>query len=711
MTTTVYGRLLLPSGLPVANATVTFTLIPHGVTDAHLLLSSTTAASTDDDGNFSVDLWPNETGATATEYLCTLPNLEKFRFTLPNVDSINISVLRVNDINYSREQQLSLMGAVLKALGPSTSMYEAAEDLQRGTVVALLPNSSITAAIAGTAVFGVVDKTVAARDYTHVISAGSYFDTSLALTPGELVYCDDLGRLTQSGGRVVGLAAQTDTVLVFCYQIDDESANSQWGWSSQRIQEELDGYAELDANGRVAKAQLQHLLADTSATDTTYSSALIDQLLALLQPLTHKDQPNGYVGLDGTSQIARAQMQRLISEIAATDATYASVTIDTLLAQKQGTSEHGYAALDAAERVALVQLQHLISETPGVDTTYASALIEQLFQARSQRNEADGYAGLDATGKVALEQLQHLITNTAASDATYSSATIDTLLAQKQVASDDYVSTNAAGIINAELTPEHGSLLTLVDPALFVLTGASLTVPEMQVRFGDSLLTLGGQTYVVSDGHLHIDYLTNAIVVAAERDHAHFHFAQVRGAQLVVCPQLRKTDDSESIDFSGGTLTLTTVSESINYAAFYSDPSQSPNLLRVSHEVVAPADMLFTVTTITIWGTETQQFTRLRDAEGRGGCISHNGVTYRADNAEFSGTWTPDFGQALTVNSADYVARGGICYINCDVTFAAEPAADLQLAGLPLPPLRGNNAFSYSWESATQLIVNGFYFV
>lgn len=88
----VYGTLRTVDGQPQANALVTFTLRPFGVTPTSIYPQGGVSVLTDDNGNFNTALWRNSLSATPAQYRCTLPSGEFFDFILPGDSNAQISL-------------------------------------------------------------------------------------------------------------------------------------------------------------------------------------------------------------------------------------------------------------------------------------------------------------------------------------------------------------------------------------------------------------------------------------------------------------------------------------------------------------------------------------------------------------------------------------------------------------------------------------------
>ena len=88
----VYGTLRNVDGQPQANALITFTLRPFGVTPTSIYPQGGVSVLTDDNGNFNTALWRNSLSATPAQYRCTLPSGEFFDFILPGDTDAQISL-------------------------------------------------------------------------------------------------------------------------------------------------------------------------------------------------------------------------------------------------------------------------------------------------------------------------------------------------------------------------------------------------------------------------------------------------------------------------------------------------------------------------------------------------------------------------------------------------------------------------------------------
>jgi hypothetical protein len=91
---TVSGKLLKIDNSPWANERVIFVLNKGSFTTDATYLPDRKIATTDSEGNFSIDLWTNAEGAIASEYTCILPSLEEFDFTIPAGSPVSIEFLR-----------------------------------------------------------------------------------------------------------------------------------------------------------------------------------------------------------------------------------------------------------------------------------------------------------------------------------------------------------------------------------------------------------------------------------------------------------------------------------------------------------------------------------------------------------------------------------------------------------------------------------------
>lgn len=91
-TRVVFGTLRNVDGQPQANALITFTLRPFGVTPTSIYPQGGISVLTDDNGNFNTALWRNSLSATPAQYRCTLPSGEYFDFILPGDSAAAISL-------------------------------------------------------------------------------------------------------------------------------------------------------------------------------------------------------------------------------------------------------------------------------------------------------------------------------------------------------------------------------------------------------------------------------------------------------------------------------------------------------------------------------------------------------------------------------------------------------------------------------------------
>jgi len=94
-TRTVFGSVYHPDGTPWAGGRVRFTL-SGSFSPAVQYPQASVVAVVDENGDFQVDLWPNEEGEQASFYTSRLPDGEESRWTLPLGDGspIPLSVLR-----------------------------------------------------------------------------------------------------------------------------------------------------------------------------------------------------------------------------------------------------------------------------------------------------------------------------------------------------------------------------------------------------------------------------------------------------------------------------------------------------------------------------------------------------------------------------------------------------------------------------------------
>lgn len=82
-TRTVTGTVKLPNGEPWEDASVEFRLVRHSATPETIFPAETVAATTDENGDFSIDLWTTSEGLVQTSYSMKLPNGQVYLFTLP----------------------------------------------------------------------------------------------------------------------------------------------------------------------------------------------------------------------------------------------------------------------------------------------------------------------------------------------------------------------------------------------------------------------------------------------------------------------------------------------------------------------------------------------------------------------------------------------------------------------------------------------------
>lgn len=83
MTRIVTGIVLRGDETPFADTEVVFRLVRGSYTAEAVYPPSVVTTQTDEDGAFSVDLWPNSDGITETEWMVVLPGQKTYRFVLP----------------------------------------------------------------------------------------------------------------------------------------------------------------------------------------------------------------------------------------------------------------------------------------------------------------------------------------------------------------------------------------------------------------------------------------------------------------------------------------------------------------------------------------------------------------------------------------------------------------------------------------------------
>lgn len=91
-TRVVFGTLRNIDGQAQANALITFTLRPFGVTPTSIYPQGGVSVLTDDNGNFNTALWRNSLSSTPAQYRCTLPSGEYFDFILPGDSAAAVSL-------------------------------------------------------------------------------------------------------------------------------------------------------------------------------------------------------------------------------------------------------------------------------------------------------------------------------------------------------------------------------------------------------------------------------------------------------------------------------------------------------------------------------------------------------------------------------------------------------------------------------------------
>lgn len=203
---------------------VTFALVPGSYTSTTQYPQQKVVAQIVD-GEIDVELWANEEGTAASEYVCTLPSGEQFRFTLPpDVEPAELSALRLLGIGAATpqgESVLAIMEAQFATAFNSTQQLaieatdaanEAAQnadsaklDAEAATEAAL---EATTEAVAATedAIAAAADTRAATEALTSVVFLGS------TPTTVDLYIADDFGFFTESSITIGGITV--DTVIL-----------------------------------------------------------------------------------------------------------------------------------------------------------------------------------------------------------------------------------------------------------------------------------------------------------------------------------------------------------------------------------------------------------------------------------------------------------------------------------------------------------------
>jgi hypothetical protein len=155
---TVTGIILRPDASAWANALVRFRLAPGSFDPSVQFPSNEVVVATGTDGACAADLWANEEGTSASEYICTLPSGETFNFTLPLGDGsdIALSLLREAGSTPIDPQYPSLLSLVTTlVIEPGEAATDAANAAAASaTSAAGSATSAATAATAATAAAG-----------------------------------------------------------------------------------------------------------------------------------------------------------------------------------------------------------------------------------------------------------------------------------------------------------------------------------------------------------------------------------------------------------------------------------------------------------------------------------------------------------------------------------------------------------------------------
>lgn len=96
-TRAVTGTIYKPDGSVWASVDVRFELLAPGgyETGGDIYPGCTVVATTDENGDFSINLWRSGASVETTKWRCTLPSGEMFQFEIPDASgSIDLSTLR-----------------------------------------------------------------------------------------------------------------------------------------------------------------------------------------------------------------------------------------------------------------------------------------------------------------------------------------------------------------------------------------------------------------------------------------------------------------------------------------------------------------------------------------------------------------------------------------------------------------------------------------
>lgn len=150
---------------PWASAELTFLLTPLSFDTQVAYPESSTTVTTDTDGEAVVNLWANEEGSVASQYLCRFPSGEVKRFTLPPGDGSQIELALL------LEAGVSPMDAQFPSL-LSMVQEQAIEPAQAATAAATAAAASATTA-GGTASSAATSASSAAATASAATSAAT----------------------------------------------------------------------------------------------------------------------------------------------------------------------------------------------------------------------------------------------------------------------------------------------------------------------------------------------------------------------------------------------------------------------------------------------------------------------------------------------------------------------------------------------------------
>lgn len=90
---TVTGPFNRPDGKPFANARLTFKLSGRDREDDTIVMPSPVSVTTDADGDFSVELWPNSEGYAGTSYTASVVGYPQFRVVVPDAPTAKLALI------------------------------------------------------------------------------------------------------------------------------------------------------------------------------------------------------------------------------------------------------------------------------------------------------------------------------------------------------------------------------------------------------------------------------------------------------------------------------------------------------------------------------------------------------------------------------------------------------------------------------------------